>query len=649
MFNSSLSNCIEKSQFIFPPYLHHQPPTPLKFEPEQPVLKFFDSSEKDFQEKNLFSSKIQSVEECYKKLSNSTKWLHIKIKPSLAQQEQKVVEESWLYSPIHAIYSLIFSVIRGDSKFFIQHERDVSDADPISNLEHLFRDNNQESIEKAIEVGKTDINQRFKNGKTLLLEVIEKGDLKFAEWLLKHEADPNILFERRSIIQIISDQAHLLPFVPLLLKYGLNMDTAHQMNPYSPASICKFNLPEKICDKYFPYDAYTEEFLAQKLLAQGFKIKATSIINGIPNELGSGFSPRWADIMQQSLAAMVFDEPHSIAPEEREMLENFLIKGSYARLEASEILENISKGMPTLIHTGFSNHSVVVFFFKESKENYFLIIANKGGESRRPFEIYQIDPKLLNISKIEEIQNLRFEPVEKYLNWLNTLPNNLGAQSTAFTHALEKTYPFQPSQLVTNCSWESLETAVFAEMLLVHLKHSLGDTLNQFDSLNSEHIKKVAESIQLFLHLLNFTKFRAIETYLQKHNNKIDPAFSVNSELITAIFIELAAYKNSFTPIFQVIIPQFLMLNKYVDSIATLSFSLYVIIFTYSPELLSDFDKLEKRFIDKLEGKYKEEYKEKKDASERFRFLTNSLIKIGAIFIIPLLLTLLWAERKRRS
>ena len=469
-------------------------------------------------------------------------------------------------------------------------------------LERLFQEGRREEIKALILFGNADVNEKFSNGKTILIKSMENQELPFTEWLLEHKANPNFSYKGQTIFQWASETYQMLPFIKLLLKHGGEIDRATSANPWTPPVIFKFFFPEKEYRRYFPYNPYAEEFVSQKQLAQSFRLATSSTINGVYVDLMPGFSPRWADAAAESLTAMVDRYPHLIPKQEAEILRHFLEKGSYALLPPEEIMSVIEQGVPTMLHSGFINHSVVFSFFK-SRGGLYLIIANKGARSRsKPFEILRIDPALLDQRKIKEMQDLRFQPVEQYELWLSRLSQSLRARPSHIQNALKAGYPFGISQFGGFCAWESLETALFVETALVHLEQKIG--VEHFDFAQPQHREIIGEAVQIFQHLLLFMKFRTVQNYVLQHQDPSKEFLPINEDLLFRAFFELGASEKS-------------------------------------QEMLPYFNELENEFLDKIGDRYKKEYIVRKKMAVSFRMVCTASILMG-IFIGAMALRSVW-------
>lgn len=121
---------------------------------------------------------------------------------------------------------------------------------------------------------------------------------------------------------------------------------------------------------------------------------------------------------------------------------------------SGELVEKQKCGRPILFSTGFPGHCVIVLVVG----NRFLL-CNRGGEMRKGVEAYRFDPSKLTPELIERMGQCKSR--EEYRKTLfEEIPKQLEFSQDDELKALEARCPL-PRQRVGNCSWTSLEAAVW--------------------------------------------------------------------------------------------------------------------------------------------------------------------------------------------
>lgn len=271
------------------------------------------------------------------------------------------------------------------------------------------------------------------------------------------------------------------------------------------------------------------ELVTPRLLSHSLKFSGNLRFRGGILPLEGAVPPRFADEMLTTFQAFVREYPNRLEAREIAVLESLLHSTAVDRSKvtdtlASQVYQRNQPDSVITISTGFINHSVQIVIYGD-----YLIINNKGAQSRIPGEMYKIDKDKLTHSMILYINELVDHPMENYKGWRGRFPQQLGAQRTDFTKFIERLYPLFPLQLVGNCAWESLETAVFFTLATVRF-------LNDFDAGNWPDplaIKKVQED---FVHWLRFTQVHILEKYFDQVDNG-EIIFSV--ELATLVFQQI--------------------------------------------------------------------------------------------------------------
>lgn len=321
--------------------------------------------------------------------------------------------------------------------------------------------------------------------------------------------------------------------IKTLIKGGANIHVNDSLGR-SALFLCKLWNPQKDCTHYFGQDNSIEDLFTLKLLSHSWSVKGYSTIGGKQKDLEGvegGFSNYFANKMKTSLnlfanrfpTALTVDELNAVV----DPLNKIIDEGSYmdrSRFQnPARMIEDIRQGKFVFIPTGYKGHSIIVII-----HDGYLVIANKGGASRKPIEAYKVDTSTLTESVIQEIIDLHNYSEENYAKWLDSIPTTFNSTQNNFTNLLEESYPLEPTQRVGNCAWESLETAVFAAWLMRRLTKEK----------NLDSSTPIVENVkQSFSHWVESTKLYALEKYLKELSSSSESSNSrLDQNVILTIF-----------------------------------------------------------------------------------------------------------------
>jgi len=311
------------------------------------------------------------------------------------------------------------------------------------------------------------------------------------------------------------------------------------------------------------------------LAAQAWEIGGAGKI-GNKIILREGSNPHiFSKEMIQTLTHFHESYPEEMTEEEYEFLRSTMIEGTDYRetQNMASMIQRYLAGFPITIHTGFTEHAVEMIIWNE-----YIIINNKGGESRRPIEIYRMNSaKIIPTSefaaKVGEIIGLNKKQQSDYVTWLNAVCDKFGATKSDFEKIFEESYPLERDQKVGNCSWESLETSIYA-LIAIHRMVSKGFTkgLARDGKLSEAQTREISNELQnsgrVFIRWLQFTMLSALEGYLNHHKEPDDGAIPLDHDLITKIILQsqlLPAWQIDLYPKMNRLIQQYLSRNDFVE------------------------------------------------------------------------------------
>ncbi len=163
---------------------------------------------------------------------------------------------------------------------------------------------------------------------------------------------------------------------------------------------------------------------------------------------------------------------------------------------------------------GLGSHAIEWGF-----HNGYFLEFNRGYLSKMPIEAFRINPKLLTTKMLH---NLDFSNPEAYLRTRHNLLRELEGDKDRITEVLEKFNPLREAQIVGNCSYESLETAIFGTLALDELLHS--------DGTEAQDVLAIASSFEVSQALSNHIRLNALEDALE------DAGEHIPRDMIMTIF-----------------------------------------------------------------------------------------------------------------
>lgn len=377
------------------------------------------------------------------------------------------------------------------------------------------------TVLKILKESGADFNLRNFKGETALHLAVKNNQEEEVKELIALGADLDIVnFEGDTPLYTAS---HLLQptMIKILVDNGANTKFVNKIG-YTPLIICKFRHPIKNCEKMLGKHSYADKVLSLKFLSHAWELGGTTKIESHSLTMGLGWSPYFANKMAETLKD--FGERHaSIQKKEIRRLVSLLERSRDNGMpqDAEKILDDFNNGKPILIYSGFNGHAVAV-----SLSGNYLIIGNKGMESRKPIEIFKINRNKVTKHAIQQMIDLIMQSSFAYKNWLENLKDSFEATSDSLTDLIEGTYPFPPKQSMDNCGWESIETTLYGNLVLKRLA-------SQFKkrSLKSNQII-LEKSNQDFKDWMKFTQWKAFRKYLSISDERSEE----NSPVILKVF-----------------------------------------------------------------------------------------------------------------
>lgn len=380
-----------------------------------------------------------------------------------------------------------------------------------------------EAIEALHKLG-ADLNTKNKiSGATCLMFAAKENMLKMVKTLLKLGADKSLRDKHGDTALTLAGYQGNIPVVAALL----GPSSSQHLDNYKIVA----NLPgqssllllAKACLESGKH-LYEPQYLALKLLGHSWKIVAPSKVEDTQFRAGeSSHSPIWARFMMEGFTEFDNKFRNELRVEENSMIDIFLSsiinKGSPKLIRGA-----IERNEPVNLFNGFEGHTVSVFFYAG-----YLIIPNKGAASRKPIEVYKINPDKLTKEVLQSFLSIQGGNEDAFKLWLQNFPKVLDAQSDEVCKLVENGYPSDKLgkyQLTGNCSWESPEIAVYG---LLALQRTL-------EASKPDKKQASLQARETFLHWRSFMLLHAIEECFKIYSLKEMAATEINP-MLNEIFL----------------------------------------------------------------------------------------------------------------
>lgn len=372
-----------------------------------------------------------------------------------------------------------------------------------------------ESIKTLVDLG-ADINIRSESGDTPLSLAAFRGCLKSVKTLTNLGADVNAINKQQVSALALAVYFDELEIVKFLKASGANLEIMTDLG-LTPTLRCMTKKYYQECPGLFGEDSFSNQIHAAKELIHVFELETDIIVKGKALPPTGWFPDLFVDSFRDYIKNFVIQNPGVIVSNEVDALIALLDQSIYRigtaiihnpsilseHLEA--IVKDIKEGKPVLIPSGERGHSVSVLFHGEH-----LVISNKGGYTRKPIELFKIDKEKVTQKTIQEIVLMGSRSIDDYKKWLIDVKSTFGADPDGlFEELAEAAYPFAPVHIGQHCAWESLETNLYAMLLLERMKPTCygGD-----QEICKQVISKTNDD---FARLMRFIQVGALEKYLK--------------------------------------------------------------------------------------------------------------------------------------
>lgn len=327
---------------------------------------------------------------------------------------------------------------------------------------------------------------------------------------LRRGADPNS--QEACLILTSACYRNQRRYVDALLEAGIRLDNFDKTSQMLVISALKFNRiplghlpPERrhLSDKIL---SEHKLFMRGKSIAHSSQIRAKLTTDQYSFRLEGGKDVRWAKVMAD--ATGLFGEHF------REIIPApiiALIVNTLRRFEqnnATTDLLDIQQGLPVIKSSGWLSHSVSMTFW-----NPFGIVVNRGSENWGfPLIISEFQRELLKEEHLERITRVSHSELSNdYVKLISELPGKLNFRPTEETAFLANNCTL-PEQVMGNCSWASLEGAVWV-ILVISATQGMNAS-GQLTALNADVSPKTMGELKYAFDLwLAFNQLYHIEKY----------------------------------------------------------------------------------------------------------------------------------------
>lgn len=432
-----------------------------------------------------------------------------------------------------------------------------------------------------------DLNAQDDKGRTVLMYASMDNKLESVKMLLKLGADKSLRDKKGHTALTLASTLLNIAIITELLGPSPNQYLAQYKLGYLPGQSSLLPLARACLER--GKSLYEPQYLALKLLGHSWKMVAPSKVENTEFTAGeAAFTPMWARIMMGAFHEFAKNFRKELSVEESDLMDIYL--SSITEETSPKIIrEEIRKGDPVTLFTGYIGHAVQVFTYSG-----YLIISNKGENSRRPIEVYKINTDKLTEEILKSFLNIKDQEQIAYQSWLKEFPQILDAQTDDVCIQVENSYPKNKLgnyQLIGNCSWESTEVAVYG-LLALHRTLSA--------SKSNKNIKQASiEANVTFLHWNSCMLLHAIEECFSIYSLKEMAGTEINP-MLNEIFLASEATDWS----------------------------------VFGKEMVEHAASLEKRYLEMLSNKNKKVYLNAKKMQKVKRIGTN-VLQISALILIP--------------
>ncbi len=324
-----------------------------------------------------------------------------------------------------------------------------------------------------------DVNACDSDGKSPLHYAVSHKRSSMVKWLLENGADPTLADAEGATALHIASRLGTRGIARSLTKAGgLALFDLQDNSGRTPR------------DYDFCYEGTATNFL--KIFGHAWELEGAVELGNYSVELEGSFGIAFLPYALESVS-----KAHQNNPEVITQARHQLLKGLFARpLDFSTWpYENYGEGAAAALRainketvltlTGWNGHGITVLLHKG-----YLMVCNRGLGSVRPIDVYRIDEKLVTASVMFE---LNWQNVFDFEETLPVILRKLHATKDWVAEAVETLCPIRDNQVVGNCAWESIETALCALLTVEELLENGGD-----EARNIAAVESAFDAFQLF-------------------------------------------------------------------------------------------------------------------------------------------------------
>ncbi|MDF2550158.1 MAG: hypothetical protein K0S07_1225 [Chlamydiales bacterium] len=362
------------------------------------------------------------------------------------------------------------------------------------------------------------------NGNTALFYAIRREHSDVAKMLIQRgEVDIHLKNCAQETALIVAASLGLLPIVKELVKRSPASPWIPNKEGLSASVLASSSGHQNVRQFLAHLDSpcalpQQEECADRKFLAHLFHLKGRSKIHSIDYDAQAqsffsqdieldleGFLSSAAIWWQRLVkGSELFQAKNPQQMEQKDLKElrqiaSLLAKGN--TLDFKTLLKRQRQHRPILMPSGFAGHIIYIVIF-----NRLFFICNRGELSEVDAGIYQFNSEKLSAPILEAIHQIKGDAAQ-YLRYMKEeLPHQLQFEKTEPIDHLESQLQL-PGQTVGNCSWASIESAIYILFFL--------QTARKYPEQNLE--QTIAQALKLFNQWLFFQQAFHLKEYFKSH------------------------------------------------------------------------------------------------------------------------------------
>lgn len=440
-------------------------------------------------------------------------------------------------------------------KFMITNQSRGESVDKINAVHAAIENKNLEALKFMAETApetfkKAMITKSHSFGLTPLAVASKQNNIEMLKFM--YETAPESLKKAATL----KNMNHETPLLEACNHHVINIDLLKlliEINPealhildnhaHSPLSLIKAIRPENYREAVLLINHNSNlkqhhlTLVARKALSHAWHISGKTYLTKVENneviakmDLEGHHAYEWFNLMKKDFLTFKELYPALLNQNQIHLLRQVFDLGANEHLYSHEDKVNrIKEGLPVIMNTGFKGHAVTVLIWGDQ-----FVICNRGGESRRPVDVFHFNPEKIDVETLKMIEDCGRKGDKKTYQTLffTTLDQKLQFSKSESDHQMNDLNAL-PMQTVGNCTFVSSTTAIYAFILLGKIRGSdeFGHFVNQ-GLLTEGNLQQAVEVYQTWLSHLQISFLEKNIPNLEKRNT----AFVPDHPLIVSAF-----------------------------------------------------------------------------------------------------------------